>query len=112
MNPVDGVVSLSLSRPMEVCRCIRWKGELIDSSSESLKIELMLLILRGRPLNRLNAVLVLLFDSDGSSDPARGVTKPPPSTAIGMMYSRGLFLMGCDELDVCSDVPIVVVDAV
>lgn len=73
----------------------------------------MELIFRGRP-KRLNAVLVLLLDSDGSKLPARGVTNPPPSTAIGIMNSRGLFLIGCDEFDVCrlDWAPIVVVDAV
>lgn len=29
--------------------------------------------------------------------PSRGVIKPPPSTAMGIMNSRGLFLMGCEE---------------
>lgn len=113
VKPVDGVVSVSLSRPIDVCRCILWNGELIDSSSESLNSEL---IFRVRPPKRLNAVLVvLLFDSDGSRLPARGVTNPPPSTAMGIMYSRGLFFIGCDEFDVCNDdgcVPIVVVDAI
>lgn len=47
-------------------------------------------------------MLVLSVEFDGSRLPARGVMKPPPSTAIGMMNSRGLFLIGCDELDVCS----------
>lgn len=27
---------------------------------------------------------------------SRGVIKPPPSTAMGMINSRGLFLMGCE----------------
>lgn len=113
MKPVDGVVSVSLSRPIDVCRCIRWNGELIDSSSESLKSEL---IFRVRLPKRLNAPLVvLLLDSDGSRLPDRGVTKPPPSTAMGIIYSRGLFLIGCDEFDICSDFSCVstgVVDAV
>lgn len=44
---------------------------------------------------RLNAIdVALLLDSDGSRLPARGVTYPPPSTAIGIMNSRGLFLIG------------------
>lgn len=58
-------------------------------------------IRRGRP-NRLNAELGMdaaLFDSDGGSRlPALGVTKPPPSTAIGMINSRGLFLIGAELL--------------
>lgn len=51
---------------------------------------------RGRPKRLLNVELlaVVWFDSDGSRLPARGVTKPPPSTAIGMINSRGLFLIG------------------
>lgn len=43
-------------------------------------------------------MLVVDADSDGSKLPARGVKKPPPSTAIGIINSRGLFLIGCDEL--------------
>lgn len=109
MNRDDGS-SVSLSRPIDVWRCIRWNGDDSSSESRSLKIEL---IFRGRPLNRLNDVPVLLFDSEGSRLPARGVTNPPPSTAIGIMNSRGLFLIGCDELDVAFDCgPIVAVDAV
>lgn len=43
---------------------------------------------------RLDAVVWL--DSDGSMLRSRGVIKPPPSTAMGMINSRGLFLMGCE----------------
>lgn len=39
-------------------------------------------------------VLVVLAVSLGSKLPALGVTYPPPSTAIGIMYSRGDFLIG------------------
>lgn len=35
--------------------------------------------------------------SEGSMLPSRGVINPPPSTAMGIMNSRGLFLIGCDE---------------
>lgn len=54
------------------------------------------LIFLGRPM-WLNE---LLLDSDGSRLPALGVTKPPPSTAIGIINSLGLFLIGCALLDV------------
>ena len=48
---------------------------------------------------RLNVDLLeaVWLDSEGSMLPSRGVIKPPPSTAMGMMNSRGLFLMGWDE---------------
>lgn len=58
---------------------------------------------------------MLSFELDGSNEPALGVMNPPPSTAIGIINSRGLFLIGWDEFDVCNAdacVPIVVVDAV
>lgn len=41
----------------------------------------------------------LWLESEGSELPSRGVMYPPPSTAIGIMNSRGLFLMGCDDWD-------------
>lgn len=44
------------------------------------------------------AVLAVLLnvdaESEGSKLPARGVIKPPPSILIGIMNSRGLFLIG------------------
>lgn len=49
-------------------------------------------------------------ESDGSMLPSRGVIKPPPSTAMGIINSRGLFLMGCDEpVMVDCDILVVVV---
>lgn len=51
------------------------------------------------------------FDSDGSRLLARGVTIPPPSTAIGMMYSRGLFLIGIVVLPLVLTVPDIRPDA-
>lgn len=55
------------------------------------------LILRGRPRRAFEPnplVVFVVLDSDGSRLLARGVTKPPPSTEIGIINSRGLFLMG------------------
>lgn len=59
---------------------------------------------------RLEDVAVVWLDSDGSMLPSRGVINPPPSTAIGIINSRGLFLMGCDEpVIVAWDIFVVVV---
>lgn len=47
--------------------------------------------------DKLTDVAVLLnvdAESDGSRLPARGVINPPPSILIGIMNSRGLFLIG------------------
>lgn len=85
--------SESLSRPSDVCRLSRGND---DSSSGSFSLRREL-ILRGRPKRAFepNPVeVVVVLDSDGSRLLARGVTNPPPSTAIGIMNSRGLFLMG------------------
>ena len=73
-----------------------------NGDSSSLASDSRELILRGLP-NRdrgtafaLDDVLLLpppvLFS--GSTLPDLGVTYPPPSTAIGIMYSRGLFRIG------------------
>lgn len=53
--------------------------------------------MRARPRRVLepNPVeVVVVLDSDGSRLLARGCINPPPSTAMGIMNSRGLFLMG------------------
>jgi len=52
----------------------------------------------GRRRVNVERLLVVWLDSDGSTLRSRGVMKPPPSTAIGMINSRGLFLMGCEVL--------------
>lgn len=85
--------SESLSRPSDVCR-LSLENDESSSGSFSLRREL---ILRGRPKRAFepNPVdVVVVLDSDGSKLLARGVTNPPPSTAIGIINSRGLFLMG------------------
>lgn len=48
-------------------------------------------------LNRrlLKLLLAVVVVSDGSMLGSRGVTTPTPSTAIGIINSRGLFLIGC-----------------
>lgn len=83
--------SVSLSRPIDVCRLSLGKAVLVSSSeSRSLKIER-----RGR-LERLLPMLdCVVVDSDVSRLFAFGVTMPPPSMEIGMMNSRGDFLIGC-----------------
>lgn len=48
-------------------------------------------------VDRLDVVAEVWLDSDGSILPSRGVMNPPPSTAIGIINSLGLFLMGCEE---------------
>lgn len=85
--------SESLSRPSEVCRL---SLENDDSSSVSFSPRREL-ILRGRPRRAFEPnplVLFVVLDSEGSRLLARGVTKPPPSTEIGIINSRGLFLIG------------------
>lgn len=51
----------------------------------------------GRSLLKVERLEAVWLDSDGSMLPSRGVMKPPPSIAIGIMNSRGLFLIGWDE---------------
>lgn len=85
--------SESLSRPSEVWRL---SLENAESSSASFSVRREL-ILRGRPRRVFEpnpAVVLVALDSDGSRLLDRGVTKPPPSTAIGIINSRGLFLIG------------------
>lgn len=43
----------------------------------------------------------LWLESECSELPSRGVIYPPPSTAMGIMNSRGLFLIGCDLAILC-----------
>lgn len=85
--------SVSLSRPNDVCRFSRGN---VDSSSISFSLSSELIFLgRARRCFELKLFdVVVVLDSDGSRLLARGVTKPPPSTAIGMMNSLGLFLIG------------------
>ena len=71
-----------------------------NGDSSSLASDSKELILRGLA-NRdrgtafaLDDVLPPVLLSGGSTLPDLGVTYPPPSTAIGMMYSRGLFRIG------------------
>lgn len=45
-------------------------------------------------VDRPDVVDVVWLDSDGSILPSRGVMMPPPSIAIGIMNSLGLFLIG------------------
>lgn len=81
---------------MEVCRLSLGKAVVASSSeSRSLKIELILL---GRLLRLLPMLDCVVVDSDCSMLFALGVTIPPPSTEIGMINSRGDFLIGCLSL--------------
>lgn len=68
-----------------------------NGDSSSLASERRELILRGLPnLDRGTFVLVdeLPVLVSGSTLPDLGVTYPPPSTAMGIMYSLGLFRIG------------------
>lgn len=74
-----------------------------NGDSSSLASDSKELILRGLP-NRDRGTAFALDDVlllppppvllSGSTLPDLGVTYPPPSTAIGIMYSRGLFRIG------------------
>lgn len=71
-----------------------------NGDSSSLASDNKELILRGLP-NRDRGTAFALDDVlpppvlfSGSTLPDLGVTYPPPSTAIGIMYSRGLFRIG------------------
>lgn len=85
--------SVSLSRPIEVCRLSLGKAVLVSSSeSRSLKIDPILL---GRLMRLPPTLDCVAVDSDVSRLFGLGVTMPPPSTEIGMINSLGDFLIGC-----------------
>lgn len=86
--------SVSLSRPIEVCRLSLGKAFPVDSSSESLSLK-MELILLGRLTLLLPMLDCVVVDSEVSRLLGFGVTMPPPSTEIGMINSLGDFLIGC-----------------